>query len=97
MSNNCAYTNKSQQTLIKVIDALAVLPLQGRTLGVLQASVDGASRDQVFRALKNLEAAGWAEQAGEFWRVTPAITRLSEQVRIGISVIHHTYLHAPEK
>ena len=86
------YESRSQQTLLKVQEALALNPLEGRTVQNITDSVDGASRDQVFRALKNLEIAGHAEQGPTGWRPTRHASYLSEMVRRAIADLHTTYL-----
>ncbi len=86
------YTNTSQQTLLGVLEALAARPFDGETLARLVDRV-AASRDQCFRAAKNLELAGWAEQApGGAWRLTPRAAQLSERVRLAIADLHRSYL-----
>ena len=87
-----AYISSSQQTLLYVLDVLGDQPLT--PIGV-KSIVErlNIKRDSVFRALKNLEAGGWAEQTPDGnWRLTPRLTRLSEKVRVAIAHLHHTYL-----
>ena len=90
------YVSSSQQTLLRVIDVLARQPLRGMAMAEVFDLVNQhavVSRDQVFRALRNLELAGWAEQerAGD-WRLTPKLTFISERCRLAISDLHRTYL-----
>lgn len=88
-----SYRSSSQQVLLQVVDALAERPLNGLPLAdVVTRLGRSASRDQVYRALKNLELAGWAEAAGEAWRLTPRLTRASERVRVAIADLHRRYL-----
>ena len=91
------YTSSSQQTLLSVVEVLACQPLRGMSLAEV---LDGAkhsssapSRDQIFRALKNLAEAGWAEQerSGD-WRLTPKLAFVSERCRLAIGDLHRTYL-----
>ena len=85
------YLSTSQQTLLRVFEALAADPLTPRTVASLKGT--GASRDQIFRALQNLRLAGWAAQtADDAWRLTPRVTQLSEQVRLAIADTHRHYL-----
>ncbi len=84
------YLSSSQQTLIKVATALSQDPLTPKAPA--QLVTDDLSRDQVFRALKNLEAAGWAEQVADAWRISGRLTHISERVRVAIADVHHHYL-----
>ena len=88
------YLSTSQQTLLRVFEALAADPLTPRTVASLKGT--GASRDQAFRALQNLRIGGWAVQtADDAWRLTPRATQLSEQVRLAIADTHRYYLGDP--
>ena len=89
MSN--PYINQSQQLLVRVVETLSVDPLRGQSLARL-VETTGASRDQIYRALKNLEQAGWAAPASDGWRLAPRVTQLSERLRRAIADVHHTYL-----
>ena len=93
MTNNAEqYRSDSQQTLLAVLDVLGQRPLEPLLVTALVDRVD-AKRDQVFRALKNAELAGWAEQTpGGGWRLTPLATRWSERVRLTIADLHRQYL-----
>ena len=81
--------NVSQQTLLRVIEALGARPLEWQTRAEL---VGASTRDQTYRALRNLELAGWAEQGDAGWRLTPKVVRLAERTRLAIAEIHRTYL-----
>ena len=86
------YVNDSQQRLLKVVEALAASPLNGRNLESIQAAAD-CSRDQAYRAVRNLMHAGWAEQAPTGgWRVTPRAAYVAERVRIALADLHAKYL-----
>ena len=88
------YISASQQVLLRVIEALGATPLQPQSLNLLRRAtgLTDASRDQVFRALKNLEWAGFAERTPGGWRLTPKVTQISERIRRAIHDLHHTYL-----
>ena len=87
------YTNDSQQRLLKVLDALGKRLLEDVPLQDLQDAC-GGSRDQTFRACKNLEQAGWATQTPSGgWRLTGRLTGISERLRLAIHDLHHTYLN----
>lgn len=91
------YENKSQRILMAVVETLAATPLAPQTTEELHRSAKGnISKDQVWRALQNLEAQGWAEKRGGGWAVTPHLTRLSERLRIDLAQAHHKYLSPPE-
>lgn len=89
-----AYTSTSQQVLLHVIEALGVTPLHPRSLNLLRQApgLADASRDQVFRALKNLERRGFAEQRNDGWLLTPKVTQIAERTRLAIHALHHRYL-----
>ena len=92
MSQPGQYLNTSQQALLRVLTALGKRPLGPIALTDLVYELD-ANRDQVFRALKNLELAGWAEQMpGGGWRLMPLVAQLSERVRMAIADVHRLYL-----
>lgn len=87
------YLSTSQQVLLATVEALAATPLRPQTVAELAAAMQCSSRDQVFRALHNLQLADWAGQLpGGGWRLTPRACRLSEQVRLAIADLHHEYL-----
>ena len=93
-----SYRSTSQQVLLQVLDALVERPFNGLPLAEVVSRLGAsASRDQVYRALKNLELAGWAELAGDAaWRLTPHLTRASERVRVSIADLHRRYLEKEE-
>lgn len=91
MTTEDKYTSQSQQLVLALVEHLAGQPLAGFAIGDLVA-VTGKTRDQVFRALKNLEAAGWAEEYHGQWALSPRITQLSDQVRLAIARLHERYL-----
>lgn len=86
------YASPPQQTVLGVLEALGMRPLEWQAQAALVARV-GATRDQTHRALLNLESAGWAEQGvGGSWRLTPKIVRIAERTRLAIGEIHRSYL-----
>ena len=94
-SGRVDYRSSSQQVLLQVLDALADRPLHGIPLAEVVTRLEhGASRDRVYRALKNLELAGWAEVSDGAWRLTSHVTRASERVRVAIGDLHRRYLEA---
>lgn len=88
------YVSRGQQALLKVQRALALNPLEGRSVQAIADATEGVSRDQVFRALKNLEHAGNAEQGPAGWRPTPQAAFLAERVRLALADLHNLYLGA---
>ena len=86
------YRSPGQQALLQVIDVLAERPLAPLSLADIDTRLEGVSRDRIYRALKNLELAGWAEQSGGAWRLTPHLTRASERLRVALADLHHHYL-----
>ena len=87
------YRSGSQQVLLAAIEVLAERPLAGVDIAELTARL-GCSRDQAYRAVRNLELAGWASQpeGGAVWRIAPRATQLSERVRLAIADLHRAYL-----
>ena len=85
------YHSASQSLLLRVVARMAAAPLDQHTLAALVSDL-GGSRDQVYRALRNLEAAGWAEQRDNGWRLGAGITRISERVRVALADTHERYL-----
>ena len=87
------YRVEAQQRLIEVFEALLDEPLYGVGATELAGRVE-SSQPQVFRTLKNLELAGWAEQTpmGTTWRVTRRATQAAERLRRTLADIHHQYL-----
>lgn len=91
-SGAAAYVNVSQQTLLRVLEALGAQPLEWQAQADLVART-GATRDQTYRALRNLETSGWAESAGGGrWRLTPKVVGIAERTRLAIAEIHRRYL-----
>ena len=91
-ANDGRYVNKGQQHLIKAVEALAADPLGGTDLETIQDAA-GCSRDQAYRAVRNLIHAGWAEQAPNGgWRVTPRAAYVAERVRTALADLHARYL-----
>ncbi len=91
--SGAGYVSGPQQCMLRVLDELGRHPCTYRSVAELAGALD-ASRDQVFRCLRNLEHAGWAEQAGTArWRLTPTITKISERVRLEIHKLHTHYLN----
>jgi len=85
------YTNDSQQLVTRVLDALALHPLQPQSLKALIEHTD-ASRDQVFRAAWNLEAAGYVEHSGNDYILSPRLTSIAERYRLEIASLAARYL-----
>ena len=96
--SNPNYVSTSQQVLLRVIEALSADPLTPAPVARVLQAVNGqgcaeVSRDQVFRALRNLALAGWAGEVPDAgWRLTPRAVRLSEQFRLAIADVHRLYL-----
>ena len=82
------YTSSGQQILLAVYLALHEGVLAGATVGGL-AEQCGISRDQAFRALKNLEHVRLVAAASDrTWRLTPRAAVLSERVRDALMARH---------
>lgn len=85
------YISRASQVLLAVLATLGRRPLEPQTV-VSLSSQTGSSRDRVFRALRNLEAAEWAEQLPGGWRLSPEIVRISERYRLALADTHRHYL-----
>lgn len=87
------YRSGSQQTLLRAIEVLGERPIAGMTVDALTERL-GCSRDQAYRAVKNLELAGWAEQpvGRSEWRLSARSTQLAERMRLAIADLHRAYL-----
>ncbi|MDE2690195.1 MAG: hypothetical protein OXI49_06730 [Acidobacteriota bacterium] len=85
------YISQASQVLLAVVAALGRQPLEPQTVASLSSQL-GSSRDQVFRALKNMEAADWAERLQSGWRLSPEIVRISERYRLALADAGHNYL-----
>jgi len=66
------YISEPQQRLLTVLHALAGHELEGITVTQISQQT-GLTTATVTRALRNLEAQGFAEQAGERWRHGAAV------------------------
>ena len=87
------YENRSQQTLLKVLTAMAHRPVSGMTFTQLKAALPDIKPDPIYRAAINLQIFGWAESApGGGWRLTPAATLAAERMRIALGDMHRAYL-----
>ena len=86
------YISNAQQTLLTVLRSLGHQPLSPQSASDI-AEAQKIPKDSVFRALKNLEEAGWAEQLpGGAWRLTPTLTQISERLRLQLAQMHQHYL-----
>ena len=78
------YTNDNQQNLMRVIEYLAqdiLIPKSQQEL----AEVLDLSKDKVFRTLWNLEEQGWVEASAGGYRLSPRMTRISDQLRLAVA------------
>ncbi|MYA08546.1 MAG: helix-turn-helix domain-containing protein [Holophagales bacterium] len=86
------YINETSQALLEVVEALSVLPLDPKSVTALAEKL-GESRDQVYRALVNLDAAGWAEQTpGGGWRLAPHVSQLSRRLGLALDDAYRRHL-----
>ncbi len=87
------YVNEGGRRALAAVEVLAERPLASIDPDRLAERL-GCQRDGAFRALKTLEAAGWAEPApdGKGWRISPHASRLSERVRLAVADLHRAYL-----
>ncbi len=85
------YISPAAQALLSVVSALGRKPLEPQTVASL-CERTGSTRNQTFRALKNLETAGWADRLPGGWRLAPGIVRISERYRLAIADAHRQYL-----
>lgn len=95
---NGSYVNEAQQRLLQVVELLAGNEIDGISAADVARSMDKSST-AIFRDLKNLEAAGWAEQAENGWRLTPYAAKILRKIsdRINrlmrcVNRLHEDYL-----
>lgn len=83
-----AYLNNGQQRLISVIKQLVGHELDGITAAELARELEEGTA-AVFRDLKNLEAAGWAQKLEHSggWRLTPGFAELLRTVQRNIMTV----------
>lgn len=80
-----AYSNDAQQRLLRLIDRLIGHEVSGINAIDLASMID-ASQPTVYRDLKNLEEAGWAEQLPDGrWRICVNAARLLRRINDGIA------------
>lgn len=92
MTDAQKHRNEAQQRLLAVLTALANHAVEGASATTISVEAE-VERTQAFRALCNLEIAGWAEQGpGGAWRVTPLASLLAEKIRRELADIHSVYL-----
>ena len=83
--DNERYANRSQQRLMAVEEALLADPSRPRTVAALGRAVEDASRDQVYRALLNLETRERAVRAGDDgWTAGRGLYRLALAASLGV-------------
>ena len=86
------YTISAQQRLIHIVEALAREPLAGVTVKCLAVRLN-LTRDTVYRALKNLEAAGWVRQLPtSAWALDAGLCLISERLRRALADVHKIFL-----
>lgn len=74
------YTNKSQQRICFILEALSGHEDKGRTLTGLSVELE-ISAPMVLRDLKNLEEVGWARQEGSRWYLTAEAAKPAVRVK----------------
>ena len=99
MSNDASekatdYTNGSQQLVFAIVDYLSRHFLDPQPLANIVDAL-GASRDQVFRALWNMQRAGWVRQTGGNYELDVGLTTLAERLRLAIAEILNHRLGVP--
>lgn len=80
------YTNGSQQLVFAIVEYLSRHFLDPQPLPAIVEAL-GASRDSVFRALWNMQRAGWARQTGGNWELDVSLTVLAERMRLAVAEI----------
>ncbi len=92
------YTNKSQQRICQLIEALSGYEEKGRTLKDLAGDLK-TPPTMTFRDLKNLEEIGWVREAGGRWYMTPQaaepavrIQRNLDSLMDKVQRLHQDYL-----
>ena len=87
------YTNGSQQCLIAVIEQLSRNMLNPQTVTDIAAALHPEyNKDPVFRALWNLEKAGWVLKQGAGYTLSPDLTKLADRLRLALIETNRKYL-----
>ncbi|MBF0487868.1 MAG: hypothetical protein HQK98_06880 [Nitrospirae bacterium] len=86
------YSNESQQTLIKVVEYLAMDVLEPRALKDIQEGL-GISKDTAFRTIWNLKDLGWVEESAIIggYRLSPQMINIADRLRLAIGDLIRKY------
>lgn len=77
---NGSYVNEAQQRMLQVIEHLAGNELDGISAAEIARKMEKSST-AIFRDLKNLEAAGWAQKLdGAGWSLTPYAAKIMRKI-----------------
>ena len=86
------YSNESQQTLVRIVEYLAIDTLEPKTLKDIQKGL-GISKDIAFRTIWNLRDMGWVEESAIIggYRLSPQIIAISDRLRLAIGDLIRKY------
>ena len=90
------YRVRSQQAVLQVIETLALSPFDGMAVPQLTRALPALTRDQIYRAVANLQLAGWVEEVSGGYRLSPTITTISQRVSLALSDLERRFLGAGE-
>jgi hypothetical protein len=88
------YTSEPQQVVLTLIAALLDTWPEPQTPTSLTQRT-GYSRDQCYRALRNLEQQRMATESGPGWLIGPTLTTAPERIRQRTALMLTTYLGIP--
>jgi DNA-binding IclR family transcriptional regulator len=86
------YTNESQQLVFGICEFLSQHMLDPQPLSAIVEAMEPASRDQCFRALWNMQKAGWVRQSGKTYELDTTVIRFADRLRREIIAILGDYL-----
>ena len=87
--------NAGMQLLMRICEVMSQTPLRAHTINTLaeQPDVGNTSTTQISRALRNMQAQGWAEEANKgCWVLSPGLVHIAERMRLAIAHRHQRYL-----
>jgi len=87
------YISAPVQVALEVLDRLLDTWPVPQSVAALTTATHG-TRDQVYRACRNLAARGHAEDTPDGWMIGPAITAASERIRARTATLLSRYLGA---
>lgn len=88
------YANQSQMNLIAIVDYLGRRENLLRPVSIKDVTevLPSINRDAAFRTLQTLAQAGWVENLGAGYMLSPDLTRLADRLRLRLIELNRLYL-----